>query len=258
MQDFRRSTAASPARFNWRHALLVLLVAGSLGLVLTMPPIAQDGTYHDFADQRSALGASNFVNVISNIPFLVVGLAGVAWCLERRAMPARAAWLVLFAGVAMVGPGSSYYHWRPDDQTLVWDRLPMSLGFMGFFAALLADYVDDRLGRRILAPAVLAGLSSVLYWHWSGDLRFYVWVQFVPLLTVPALMALFRPAHTGQWLLFVALACYALAKVFEALDREVFIFTGELFSGHTLKHLLAAGGCLALLMMLRIRRPSDR
>jgi hypothetical protein len=101
------------------------------------------------------------------------------------------------------------------------------------------------------------GLSSVIYWHWFDDLRFYVWIQFIPLLIVPILMALFRPRYSHQWLLLVALACYMLAKLSEAYDREVFVFTQSLFSGHTLKHLLAALGCFSVLMMLKMRKLID-
>jgi hypothetical protein len=37
----------------------------------------------------------------------------------------------------------------------------------------------------------------------------------------------------------------------------VFLFTGGLVSGHSLKHLLAAMGCLAILWMLMRRKPLD-
>ncbi len=97
----------------------------------------------------------------------------------------------------------------------------------------------------------------MLYWHWFDDLRFYYWIQLIPLLTVPAVMALFRPRYSHQWLLLLALACYVLAKISEAYDREVFAFSRSLFSGHSLKHLLAASGCFSVLVMLKTRRPVD-
>ena len=123
--------------------------------------------------------------------------------------------------------------------------------------ALLVEYVSARLGRFLLAPAILAGLSSVLYWHWFDDLRFYYWIQLIPLLTVPAVIVLFRPKYSRQWLLLLALACYMLAKISETYDREVFAFSQSLFSGHSLKHILAASGCFSVLVMLKTRRPID-
>lgn len=36
-------------------------------------------------------------------------------------------WTCFYIGVAAVGFGSAYYHLQPNDSTLVWDRLPVSL-----------------------------------------------------------------------------------------------------------------------------------
>ena len=244
-----------PHAINWRHALLLLTAFGSLAFILSMQPIAQDQAYHDFADRGQFLGIPNFFAVISNIPFLLVGIAGLRYCRSSLLLSYRLAWVIFFAGVAIISAGSAWYHLNPNNDTLVWDRLPMTIAFMGLLAALLAEYVDVRLGRLLLLPAILAGLSSVIYWHGCDDLRFYVWVQFMPLLIVPILMVLYRPKVTHQWLLPVALACYMLSKLMEAYDRQVFVYTQSYFSGHMLKHLLAALACYGVLMMLKMRKP---
>ena len=253
----RCSAAVSLLANGWRQALLVLAVVGSLASVLSLPPFGQDPNYHDFSDGRAYLGIPNFLNVISNLPFLLIGIAGAMFCLKNIPGSVRHAWIVLFAGVALVSVGSGVYHWMPGNETLVWDRLPMTVGFMGLFAALLGEYVSDRLEKFLLAPAVLLGVGSVLYWYWSDDLRLYVWIQLIPLLTIPVVMVLFREKYSHQWLLLAALGWYALAKASEIYDREVFLFTDGLISGHSLKHLLAAMGCLAILWMLMRRKPLD-
>jgi len=168
-------------------------------------------------------------------------------------MPMRSGWLTLFVGVTMVGAGSAWYHANPNDATLVWDRLPMTVSLMGLLAVLVGEYVGPRIGRGLLAPAVLLGCGSVAYWHWSDDLRFYVWIQFTPLLMVPAAMVLFRPRYTHQWVLAAALVLYVLAKLSEFYDHRVFAITHDLLSGHTIKHLLTAAGCYSILAMLRVR-----
>jgi hypothetical protein len=239
----------------WRLWALLLVAVGSLALVLSLDPIRQSLGYHRFADQRQFLGVPNFMDVSSNVAFLLVGLAGVAY-LARRTISLRAAWLTFFVGVAFVSAGSAYYHANPNNDTLVWDRLPMTIAFTGLLAALLGEYVSERLGKALLVPAVLLGFLSVLYWRWSDDLRFYAWVQLEPMLIVLVLVALFRPRNTHQWLLLLALGLYALAKVAEIYDGEVFASTRQSVSGHTLKHLLAASSCLAVLVMLRRRRES--
>ena len=53
------------------------LTVGSLFGLRLLPPIAQDQSYHQFADQRTLLGMPNFWNVISNVPFIVVGATGL-------------------------------------------------------------------------------------------------------------------------------------------------------------------------------------
>ena len=62
------------------HPLLILLglMAASLLGLLLVPAIPQDQAYHQFADQRTLLGIPNFWNVVSNIPFVVVGVVGTA------------------------------------------------------------------------------------------------------------------------------------------------------------------------------------
>ena len=59
---------------------------------------------------------------------------------------------------------------------------------------------------------------------------------------------------TGYW--FAAAGLYILAKVTEYADAAIFSATGELVSGHTLKHLAAAGACYAVYLALRMRQPA--
>src|SRR5512147_349874 len=163
MRKLNKPDSRSLFGIGWRHALLLVVVAGSLAFMLSRQPFGQDPNYHYFADRRAFFGVPNFFDVISNIPFLLVGMAGISFCRENRLMTLRSAWLTFFTGVAIVSAGSAYYHGNPTNETLVWDRLPMTIGFMGLFVALLVEYVNARLGRFLLAPAILVGLSSVLY-----------------------------------------------------------------------------------------------
>ena len=163
----------SVLRVHWRHFLMVAIVAGSLALMLSQRPFGQDPAYHDFADRRTFLGIPNFFDVTSNLAFLLVGIAGLRISLRNRLDRSRNAWVALFAGVTLVSVGSAYYHWDPSNQTLLWDRLPITIGFMGLFAALLGEYIGERLGMLLLVPALILGFASVVYWHKFDDLRFY-------------------------------------------------------------------------------------
>src|SRR5215467_13015198 len=161
------------------------LTAVSLAGLLLLPPIPQDQSYHQFADQRTIFGIPNFWNVVSNIPFLAVGLAGLR---RFRQDPAT---VVFFLGVFLTGFGSSYYHWDPSDGTLFWDRLPMTLGFVAILCGAIAERIDATAGRVLLWPLLVLGVFSLLWWRWADDLRLYAWVQFFPCLSLPVLFLLF-------------------------------------------------------------------
>lgn len=236
-------------RSKWRELTLVAIIVLSFVAVFFIPKFGQDPEYHDFADKRALFGIPNFLDVASNIGFLIVGSFGLRLCFDRRL---GIEWIVLFLGVALVSVGSAYYHWSPDNVTLVWDRLPMTIGFMGLFVALLAEHAGESW-RKLLVPALIVGAGSVLYWYYTDDLRFYAWIQVVPLLTVPLVLMIFAGRYSHRWLLLVALGLYVAAKITESFDVRIFELSGSNISGHTIKHLLAALGVLAIGMMLRWR-----
>src|SRR5215467_13433573 len=195
---------------NTRRVFAFLVVmAGSLVGLLLLPPISQDQNYHDFADQRTILGIPYFWNVVSNLPFIAVGLAG---SLQFRRNPAIA---FLFLAIMMTGFGSAYYHLDPNDRTLFWDRLPMTIGFMIILAIAIEDRLDAKAGAILLWPLIIVGVFSLLLWRWTGDLRLYGWVQFFPCIALPLLFLLFPPSYTGTSYWIAAAALYAFAKLAE-------------------------------------------
>jgi hypothetical protein len=79
-------------------------------------------------------------------------------------------------------------------------------------------------------------------------------VQFLPGLAVILLFVLYPPKYTGAYYWIIVGALYALAKLFEFADEAIYS-AGNLVSGHTLKHLAAAGACFAILRYFQVRRP---
>jgi hypothetical protein len=227
----------------WKRALLGTLVLGSLAAFCFLRPIPQPPGYHRFADQRPFLGVPHFLDVASNLPFLVAGLFGLYNALTKQGSrlvdpAAQAPWAILMASIFLTGLGSCYYHWAPGDATLFWDRLPMALGFSQLLGIMILERVDRTWGRRLWLPILLAGLGSLLYWRRQGDLRWYVLLQAWAVVLVPVILLLFEPKTTHTKDLGIALALYALSKVFELLDVVIFNM-GTIVSGHTLKHLAA-------------------
>ena len=223
------------------------LTAASLAGLLLVPPIPQDQSYHQFADQRTIFGIPNFWNVVSNLPFLAVGAAGL-W--RFRDNPAT---VVFFLGVFLTGIGSSCYHWDPNNSTLFWDRLPMTLSFAAILALVVEERVSHRAGAILLWPALAIGVFGLLLWRWTDDLRLYFWVQFFPGVAVILLFLLYPPKYIGTRYWIAAGVLYALAKLFEFTDEMVYS-VGGVVSGHTLKHLAAAAACFAILRYFQTRQ----
>ncbi len=231
---------------TWREQLLIAVsVAFVAATFLLVPPIPQDPAYHGFADTRAYFGIPNFWNVVSNAPFLFVGALGL-WRASRLPIAThRAAYFAFCIGVLLVALGSGWYHLAPSTPTLVWDRLPMTVAFMAFFALAIGMHVSPSVGSTLLWPAMAAGAASVAWWNWtelqgSGDLRPYGLVQFLPLMLIIVILLLHRVTGAVARFTWAALAAYAAAKAAEHYDAAIFDLMVGTLSGHSVKHLLAA------------------
>jgi len=224
--------------------------------------IAQEHSYHKFAGDVVILGIPNFWNVVSNFAFIIIGCIGLYKLHISQSLTVlngnRGTYSLLFFGVALVGLGSGYYHWSPNNGTLVWDRLPMTIAFMALFSIIISEYISKVWGRWLLLPFLLIGIISVAYWHYTelqgqGDLRLYALVQFLPMLLIPIILLCFQPIYnkvSGYWLLLIA---YMLSKTLEHFDRHFFEMFGFI-SGHPLKHLFAALGIYFLILAYQQRK----
>lgn len=258
-----------------RAFLLLLVAAGAVALLVRYGRIPQPEEYHALADSRTLLRVPNALNVLSNVPFAIVGWLGLAF-LRRgptrdpdgpyrpgahtafESLRERPAYVLFFLGVLLTAFGSSYYHLKPTTSRLFWDRLPMAIGFTALFSAMIAERISVYWSRMLLLPFVFAGVASVVQWRLSedqgrGDLRFYLFVQFFPLIALPIMLVLFKPRYSrGAELLAVGLL-YAGAKALEHFDHQIWEASGRVVSGHSLKHVVAALATYLVLDMLKKR-----
>ncbi|MGZ8267238.1 MAG: ceramidase domain-containing protein [Burkholderiales bacterium] len=249
-------SAASSPKVSWREVTLIALLVIPLALLMAVAgPIAQDPNYHILADGRALLGVPNFANVASNLAFLLVGALGLRLATTSRSDGAWRSWTLFINGITLVAPGSAYYHWTPDHQTLAWDRLPMAIAFMALFSALVTEHLRPQWERVLLPASIAIGIASVGWWQYANDLRLYAWVQFGPLLAIVFLLVVYRSRYPHRAYVAYGLVFYALAKIAEVADGAVFEWTSGALSGHTLKHLLAALSALAIYVMLARRQP---
>ena len=236
-----------------KHKILILIITALCPLFyfLSKPLIVQDPLYHQFVDTRMFWGIPNAQDVLSNIFFIWVGFLGLKIVLKDTVQK-TVSWIIFFLSIILVAPGSAYYHWSPDNFTLLWDRLPMSMGFMALYIVLLSEHVSLR-SEKFLPLAVFMGISSVLTWVITTDLRFYFWIQFSSFVTIPIILALFPSRYSHQNWYGITLLMYGLAKWAEVKDRAIYSMSNQLISGHTLKHILAAFGIAGLCWMIKIR-----
>ena len=233
-------------------AVIALIIKG---------PIPQEPAYHNFADKCNILGIPNFMNVITNLPFLFIGIAGITVTSKASQSEKRLKIIsiTLFIGFILLFFGSSYYHYQPSHFSLIFDRIPILVIIMSLLSIFIYDYFGASAGKKYFYFLNLMGVASIIYWYHTellgnGDLRLYILLQFYPLVSIPLILWLYKAPYnyTGEVIcIFIA---YAIARITEGLDKEIFSLTGFI-SGHSLKHIFmaVAGGFIVLMTKNRFK-----
>ena len=234
----------------------VLLATITLALLAT-GHINQLAHYHDFADQSRWLLLPNGKDVWSNVGLILIGV-WACYGLKRAPIPftGRISACVLASAIVLTGLGSSYYHLQPNDFSLIWDRLPISLICAGLLG-MVFQYTHQRSDGVVLSSAVIFAVLGVWYWHVSGDLRLYLGMQVFTILVLPLWLWQARAPRAITMALLWAIGFYIVSKITEALDMQILTATAHLISGHTLKHLFAtlAMGCVVVAMRAMLLKP---
>jgi len=150
-------------------------VNAALSFGLKSNSVSQMLDYHYHLDTRKGslfgIMIPNFFDVVSNVIFAVVGFIGFLECvilLPTKILMSgseKTSWYLFFIGFFLVSVGSAYYHWRPNNWTLVWDRLPMTFVFMAMY------YISQQLflpeSEISLFGNLFVGGLSMLIWYFS-------------------------------------------------------------------------------------------
>lgn len=228
-----------------------LVIVAMLIIVSTcmMPRFSQSIQYHNFADKRSLFNVSNFFDVVSNFPILLVGVLGLRGIIKNQfkylSIQEKKLWMIFFGAVIFVSIFSAYYHLEPNNWRLTFDRLAISVVVMSFLSLIIYERVDQNLAVKLAPYLIFSGILSVIYWIFSenldrGDLRFYALIQLGSVFIVLFIFALFPSKYKQQHCLYLAITCFALSKFSEGYDNEIFRFSCGWISGHSLKHFLSA------------------
>lgn len=241
-------------RMNRRERGLAIGVMVMGAVAVLGPHVGNLAGYHAFVDERGWHSVPHAGDVLSNLAFLVAGLAGAwsLWRLPRRWLSnmQRAMAALFFGGLVVTAACSSWYHLQPDDARLVVDRSGMAIAFAGLLGLAAAAHVSERAGAWV-------GLGLLLISPWairaaaSGELLPWAVLQFGGMAAL-CIVAWLRPLPDAvgvHWLAVVAI--YALAKLAEAGDTWIFELTRHLVSGHSIKHLVAAMAAWPLIAALK-------
>ncbi len=250
-----------------KHAVSRLetgLLAGVIVAVIVAlcgPALSQFVDYHAFADQRTLWGLPHAMDVLSNLPFAILGLAGL---LRLRANPAlarsgaqRPLAAVFFAGLVVAALCSAWYHLQPTDTSLRVDRLGMVLAFAGLLGLAVADRISARAGVCMGLVVLLLGPPTVEAWALNANLLPWSVLQGGGMLLL-LVLAQRRPLeHAWGLPLNAVLAWYVLAKLLEIADYPIFLLTHGWVSGHSLKHVAAAMAAWPLLALMHNGKPAQ-
>ncbi|CAI8599403.1 unnamed protein product [Vicia faba] len=215
--------------------------------ILFTPPIPRSLNHHRFADVRNLLGVPNTLNVMTNFPFLVVGVLGFVFALDGTFFNISSqgevwSWVVFYSGMIGIAFGSAYYHLKPDNHRVIWDILPMTVAFSSLMSCLVFERFGQRTGLCCLFALLVSAFLCVLHERVYNDIRFCVMFQLILPLAIPAVAFMYRSkyTHSGYW--FLSTGIYLLAKFQGITDKKIFRVNNYFITGHSLEHL-----CLALI-----------
>ncbi|NMG04627.1 hypothetical protein [Azoarcus taiwanensis] len=252
-------TSARPRLFCATMLLVAAYVVGLLAAMLLWPALPQDPAYHAFASRTSP--GIDLANVLTNVTYLLAGSLG--WIVIGRGALFESGFerllaRIFFAALFATGLGSAWYHHAPDNLSLFWDRLPLSVVLVSVTALMIAERTHvDRAGSALVVVWLFVGPLAVIYWHLTetfatGDLRPYLALHAM-LIVVPPLAFLLpaRYTHTKGYL--IALTLYLFGYLGDRLDHQIYALTGEFVSGHNIKH-VATGAAAAMVAWTMSKR----
>lgn len=232
--------------------LLYTISAIAIIAMFFIDPITQNQDYHHFADDNCLLNVNNFWNIFSNLPFVIIGIYGLF--LVNKSIKNEVLiynYYCFFIGIILTGFGSAYYHYNPNDTSLVWDRLPMTISFMSFFTIIIGTFIDENFAKKSLFSFLSIGFISILYWVIFSDLRMYLLVQFLPIGLLFIILLLSNKNKESKKYFLIMVSFYIFAKILENNDLYIYNLTNKIISGHSLKHFSAGVAALSFYFFIK-------
>ena len=239
----------SKSEISFLTGLIILLI-----LAIFLPSIQQNQNYHNFADKRVLFGVNNAFDTLSNLAFIIVGALGLFNFYNNQYIKISNSFSVIlnlfFISIILTGLGSSFYHLSPNDFTLVFDRLVLTLVFTFVLAMVASIRISERSGFHTLAELVILGPFTVLIWNYNGNLTPYIILQYGGVVIVILTLILTKASKPSPCFTSLIIL-YGFAKITEFYDEKIFTLSENVISGHTLKHLISAIAVIVFISPLK-------
>lgn len=152
-------------RYDQRHVVLVSVLVVFFIMLLT-PKVSHSPNHHLFADMRNFLGVPNTMNVLTCFPFLLIGVPSLVICLSGTCFGISLkgemwSWGLFYAGISLAAFGSAYYHLNPDDDRIIWDKIPVMIATVALISSLVIERVDEKTGVTCLISLIALIFVSV-------------------------------------------------------------------------------------------------
>jgi 1-acyl-sn-glycerol-3-phosphate acyltransferase len=203
-------------------------------------------TYFQFVDQRMLFSLPRAMDTLSNLPFAIAGFLGLLTLKGHSpSVQKRLGWL-FFAGLIATSIFSSWFHQNPTEPIrLAADRFGMLIAFTGIVGLACHHYLSPRLALPSAVAVATLGATGIYFALCRDNIIAWAITQMgsFAFLVALGIKARIRPTRPPQekslGLLFIGVV-YAAAKAFEMADQPVFIWTEQIISGHSLKHIVAS------------------
>ncbi|XP_018446742.1 uncharacterized protein LOC108818307 isoform X1 [Raphanus sativus] len=246
---------------TWKRNRIVvgsLFICWLILLFITPKVPLHSFRHHVFADKRNFMGVPNTLNVMTNFPFLIIGVLGFVLCVGGSFFNISLkgeiwGWTLFYASVSSLAFGSAYYHLKPDDNTIVWDTLPILIAYSSLFSSFLVERAGEKVGLSCLVLLLFISFLSVAYARVFNDLRLCMTFQLIPCLAIPIMTVLLPPKYTHSRFWLLATAAHSVSKIEGLADSKIYNANGYIISGHSLGHLCSALSMLLLSVMLLYR-----
>ena len=195
-------------------------------------------TYHTFVDTKTIGGIPNFMNIVSNGSFLIPFL--YLYIIIRKSSKSSKRTQLFLGLILCLAVSSGYYHTQPTNDTITLDMLCV----ISIYLIVVSYFVTSD----VMYLLVVIGISSVLYWNKTRDLRLYELLKIIIPIYCLYKLHTTRAANYLFPLLFISIA----VRLCEYNDSMIYRLTGNTISGHSLKHIVAAFQLCVIIRALQV------